>query len=317
VTARSLLAQMLSKGAIGLVLDYKMISHQWAEGLPNVVIARRPAEIHQALLWLGREVERRNEVALAGADIDGNVTADVGPRIFVVAEELNATMDRLRAYWREIRTKDDPARSPAIEALDMASFTGRQVKANILYIGQRLSNKATGGGGDARENIGVIAFARWRATTWKMLAPDFPMPPKNLTPGRVHVVSDHVAEAQGIFLTPAQARELALSGVVSPVPHGMPGRRPDTAETAPVAALESGPDLRGATGKPVNPAAPVSGAATLREAVDAGILGPLRIAGARTARHRDATFPRPVGHDGTAEMYDLQALMDWAAARSS
>ena len=63
VTARSLLAQMLYRAAIGLVLDYKMIGHMWASGLSNVAVARRPAEIHAALLLLGREAERRNEVA--------------------------------------------------------------------------------------------------------------------------------------------------------------------------------------------------------------------------------------------------------------
>jgi hypothetical protein len=46
VTARSPAAQLLHSGAIALILHYKRISHQWARDLPNVVIARRPAEIH-------------------------------------------------------------------------------------------------------------------------------------------------------------------------------------------------------------------------------------------------------------------------------
>lgn len=62
---------------------------------------------------------------------------------------------------------------------------------------------------------------------------------------------------------------------------------------------------------------PVSGVVvlTLREAVKAGALGKLGLAGARTARHRDPAFPSPVNRDGTAEMYSLQALADWAARR--
>lgn len=305
VTARSLLAQQLHRGAIGLVLDIKLISHQWAANLPNVVIARRPAEIHAALIWLGEEVDRRNEVALAGADEDGNVNADVGPRIIVVAEELNATMARLKSYWRDIRTKDDPKRSPAIEALDAASFTGRQVLTNIVYIGQRLSDKATGGGGDARENIGVIAFGRWRASTWKMLAPDHPMPGKNLTPGRLQVVSDRVQEAQGIFMTPAEGREYAVSGAVSPLPSTMPG----APVTGSQLALPGGPDvgMSHETDPPAPP--PVTTPVTLREA--AAALG-LSVAAARQRRQRDPLFPAPVGLDGQAELYALDDLYAYA-----
>lgn len=313
VTARALLAQQLARGAVGLVLDVKMISHQWAARLPNVVIARRVAEIHDALIWLGGEVERRNEVALAGADEDGNVNADVGPRVIVVAEELNATVAQLRKHWQAIRTKDDPKRSPALDALDMASFTGRQVKANIIYIGQRLSDKATGGGGDARENIGVIGMARWSQRAWKMLASDHPMPAKNLTPGRIQVVSDVVREAQGILMTAAEARQLALSGIVSPLPYGMPGA-PATGATGPAPELETGPGLCGDIGQAAGPAAPVA-PVTLREAVGAGVLG-LSLSAARTARQRDPSFPGAVGTAGRgAELYELDDLVEWAAAR--
>ena len=311
VTARSLLAQMLMRGAIGIVLDVKFISHAWAMGLPNVVIVRRAAEIHEMLVWLGGEVSRRNEVALAGVTPDGDVRADVGPRVIVVGEELNAAMDLLRAHWREARQPGDPARSPAITAFDAVSFMGRQVKVNIVYIGQRLSAKATGGG-DVRENIGVIGFARYRASTWKMLAGDHPMPPPDLAPGRLQVVSDQVQAAQGIFMTAAEARALALSGTVSALPWDMPGVVRATGDTAERLGIESGPDQPIATVSGPLPIAPVS----LREAVDAGLFGGRRLAAARTLRHRyRETFPRPVGRDGTTELYDPEALASWARSR--
>ena len=308
VTARGLLAQQLNRGAIGLVLDIKMISHQWADGLPNVAIARRPAEIHKALLWLGREVERRNEVALAGADMDGNVHAVVGPRIVVICEELNAASSRLRAYWRQEREKDDPTRSPALEALDAVSFMGRQVRVNLVYIGQRLSVRASGGDGDARENIGVIAFSRYSASNWKMLAGEHPMPPKNLAPGRLQVVSDHVREAQGIFMTAAEARGLAVSGVVSPLPAGMPGGR----VTASAQTLIPGPE-QGTVLVP-EPAAVTAGTApvTLAEAVREGIVT-RSLAALRVARHR-GQLPEPVGLRGTAQEFDPVALAEWDRA---
>ena len=83
-------------------------------------------------------MDRRNRVADVAADIEGNVNANVGPRIFVVAEELNTTMKKLRAYWRRSRESGDPVRSPALDALDEVMFTGRQVRVNVLMIGQRL-----------------------------------------------------------------------------------------------------------------------------------------------------------------------------------
>lgn len=309
-TAKSLLAQQLHRGAIGLILDYKMTSHPWAKGLPNVVTAVRMPEIHKSLIWLAAEVGRRKEVAYAGTDMHGNVHADVGPRVIVVLEELNATVAMLRSYWRETGEK---GRSPALTALDEVSFTGRSVLMNLVYIGQRLSDKATGGGGDARENIGVIAFARYRPSTWKMLAPDFPMPPKTLHPGRLHVVSDAVREAQGILMTTAEARELATSGTVSPLPYGMPGAGRATADTPRRDIAVHALELR----KTTVSAASETGPVTLREAVEAGLLPGLNLAGARTARHRDPAFPAHVGRAGLAEMYDPQALARYGEARNN
>lgn len=318
-TARALLAQMLYRGAIGLILDYKMISHQWAAGLPNVVIARRPSEIHAALVWLGGdsergitgEVNRRNEVALAGADIEGNVNAAVGPRIIVVCEELNATVARLKAYWRQERTRDEPVRSPALEALDAVSFMGRQVLTNVIYIGQRLSVRASGGDGDARENIGVIGFGRYSASNWKMLAPDFPMPPKSLAPGRMQVVSDRVRETQGVYMTAKESRALATAGTVSLLPAGMPG----AARVLGAGATQiPGSDQGFVTDTPPSPVTSGPSLVTLSEAVKEGVvscsLGALRI-----ARHRGNGFPEPEGQRGLAQEFDPLKLAEWDAAR--
>jgi len=313
VTARGLLAQRLYRGDIGLILDYKMISHQWARDLPNAVIARRPHEIHRALIWLGGEVERRNEVALAGADIDGNVHAAVGPRLIVVCEELNATVARLRAHWREVRGGDKslPQRSPALEALDAVSFMGRQVLVNIIYIGQRLSVKASGGDGDARENIGVIAFGRYSASNWKMLAGDYPMPPKSLTPGRLQVVTDRVRETQGVFMSAREARALALAGTVTPVPAGMPGaaRVSGTSHLS----VNSGAEQAGVPETEAPPVLTPGGLVTLSEAVREGIV-PLSLHALRKASQRPG-FPARRGLRGLAGEWDALELAEWSATR--
>jgi hypothetical protein len=310
VTARALLAQRLYRGDIGLILDYKMISHQWARDLPNVVIARRPHEIHRALLWLGNEVERRNEVALAGADIDGNVHSVVGPRLIVVCEELNAMMSRLRKYWAQVRDSDDPKRSPAIDALDAASFMGRQVLVNIIYIGQRLSVKASGGDGDARENIGVIGFGRYSASNWKMLAGDHPMPPKSLTPGRLQVVTDRVRETQAVFMPAREARRLALAGTMTPVPAGMPGAKA-VSGTSPE-LLSPGADQPVVSGNGQEVLTP-GGMVTLSEAVAEGIVS-CSLHAIRKASQRPG-FPPRKSVRGLAGEWDALDLAEWSATR--
>ena len=312
IQARSYLAQMLFKGHLGVILDYKMISHQWAKGLPNVVIYRRPHEIHQALIWLDGEAQRRNEVALAGADLDGNVHAVVGDRIIVIFEELNATMSKLRAYWRAERNGDKSLqqRSPALEALDAVNLMGRQVLLNVMYMGQRLSVKAIGGDGDARESIGVIAFGRYSASNWKMLAPDFPMPPSSRKPGRIQVVTDQVRECQGIFMTAAEARELALAGTVASPPAGMPLARAVASGTHPQIP---GPDMQFVPGTPpVVPTLP--SAVTLSEAVTEGIVS-CSLQAVRRASTRDPEFPGGVDVRGLAKLYDATELALWDAGR--
>ena len=313
VTARTVLAQLLYKGSIALILDFKMISHHWAEGLPNVHIARRPDEIHDALVWVGAETSRRNEVAFAGANIDGTVTADVGPRIIIIAEELNATMSQLRNYWKKLGEKGRP---PSIEGLDQVSFCGRQVRENIVYIGQRLSDKATGGGGDARENIGVIVFGRWKPATWKMLASDFAMPAKNLTPGRVQVVGNDVRECQTAYLTEQEARALAVAGRVSLLPAGMTGATGATGATDAPIEQSTAPDLCTATGDLVLEGAPVA-TVTLREAVLGGLLGETSVAAARSLRARDPLFPGPVGNNSKDHRYAIDDLVTYTNRRDA
>jgi len=230
ISARAFLAQLLYRGALAVVLDVKMLSQHWAafgSQLPNVLIARSPAEVHNTLLWLGEELTRRNTEALKHADIEGNAPPEViGPRLIVVAEEMNATIGYLRGYWRRVRDpREDPVRSPALEALGALSFMGRQAQMNMVCIAQRLSVKGLGGDGDMKENIGTIALGRYSPPNWRMNAEDFPMPPKSMVPGRLQVVTDKVQEVQGVYMSGAEARRLAGAGEVALFPPEAPGAR--------------------------------------------------------------------------------------------
>ena len=111
--------QVLARGGRVVILDLKG-SHRWALGLPGVDYCTRPAQMHEALVRLAALADQRNADALHEPE-----DWDPGPRVLVIAEELNATFARLRDYWAEVREKSDPKTSPAVRAF-----------RNILYMGR-------------------------------------------------------------------------------------------------------------------------------------------------------------------------------------
>jgi S-DNA-T family DNA segregation ATPase FtsK/SpoIIIE len=228
ICAELLAAQMLFHGAVCLILDYKVFSHPWALfAMPNVSYAGTTEKIHLTLLWLKDEAAVRKERGLEFIQMDGTMAGDVGPVIFVVAEELNATITELKAYWRAIGGSGE---SPAVEALREMLFTGRQLKIHFLLIAQKLTVAALGGKDSAaRENCaGILMGGSASAPSWKMLAEDVERPAKQSVPGR-HFVVDHgnVTLCQVAMLNPRgeagpEARQLALAGVVTALPEGIP-----------------------------------------------------------------------------------------------
>ena len=224
------LVQELMRGSCALILDAKWFSHPWTfkdmdagyGQLPNVAYARTTADLHNAAVWLGVELQRRTEVADRYVNAKGDILGDVGPTLWIIAEELNLAVPRLKQYWASIRDKEDPKRSPALDGLAAVSFAGRAVRMHLIVIGQMLT-AASLGGGDVRENIGVRMMARYTANSWKMQT-DLPMPPPSDVPGRVQIIaSGTVREAQVPLMDFEQCRELAVSGAVTPCPPDMPG----------------------------------------------------------------------------------------------
>jgi len=310
ILGRLIGAQSKYRGGVLLVWDYKLISQNWCKGLPGVVYCKNEPEIHASAIWLEEEIKRRNAVADAGADLEGNVHADVGPRIVVLAEELNATMARLRAYWRE---HGDGNRSPAVEAIDAALFMGRQVRCNIVQIGQ-LITAGTSGSSAGRENIGVRILGRYTKNAWKMLVPEVqPMPPSSNAPGRVQVVTGGVArETQTGFLTGYQARKLALSGEVSAWPSPIPGM-PHLTPVPSGTPIENSRAEQSVVTETLPPELPSCDAIRLSDAVALGIVS-RSLAAVRKASHRPG-FPSPAGWEGIARTYDADALREWDRPR--
>lgn len=308
---RGLVAQGLHNGAVAVVCDIKRISHAWTRGMPNVIYARDIAEIHNTLISVKTELDRRNglvdELADENGDLPPEAKSQMGPRILLVMEEMNATARRLADYWRKVKTKEDPAVSPAVEALGDILFMGRAVLVNVIAVAQMMTAK-TLGGPEARENFATRIMARYTVNAWKMLAPEvWPMPRSSRHAGRLQVVIGGSArETQGVYFTSAEARSWGLCGAVSAI------ALPD----AEAAADTPRPSVPGATdqgnGAGTVPAAPEP--VTLREACSAGLLS-VSLDVARAARKRDPDFPRTAGIKDGAMTYDPASLARWEANR--
>lgn len=212
VLAKLLGGQVLAKGGRVVILDRKG-SHRWARNLPGVTYCTRPADMHATLLELSQLADARNEQAL-----EEDEGWDPGQRVFVIFEEMNATVAQLRQWWDDNRGKGDPKASPAIGAFRNIMFMGRSAKMNLFGVAQMLTAQTTGGP-EARENFGVRALARYTANNWKMLVPETPMPRKSRTRGRWQFVIAGVAtETQVAFVSDRELCDYLSAVPVSPRP---------------------------------------------------------------------------------------------------
>lgn len=163
VTARSIATQALIKGYTVVFLDAKRHSHRWAKNLPGVLYASSIADIATALVSVGAEMHRRNEVVEGWP---GSIeSAPVGPPILVVFEEMNATMDALKDADKKIGRDEVTATSSFEEIM----FLGRAARCHVVAIGQRVD--ATVMKVAVRENFGVRILIRHSWETWSLLVP--------------------------------------------------------------------------------------------------------------------------------------------------
>ncbi|WP_433373844.1 type IV secretory system conjugative DNA transfer family protein [Actinoplanes sp. CA-142083] len=280
VLAELVAVQVLNRGGRVVILDRKG-SHRWALGLAGVDYCSRPEQMHDALVRLAALADERNTLALHEAE-----DRDPGPRVLVIAEELNATIGQLTNFWAEFRGKGDPKRSPAVSALADLLFMGRSAKVNVLAVAQMLTARAIGGP-EARENFGIRCLARYTANNWKMLVPEAAMPRASRTLGRWQVViGGQATEVQVAYPSNAEARELACP------------RSPETSEVS-------------------GPSSAAGDFLTLRQAIDAGVIPWKLEAAKKRLQRRVGRVPAPRGRSGNADLYaraDLAAWVDGGAA---
>jgi hypothetical protein len=264
--------------------------------------------MHAGMVWLGKELGRRNRITMQGVNTSGRMRGDVGPRLIILAEELNFATPFLRHYWSEAREKDDPKKSPALTALGAVAFAGRAVRMHLILVGQMLTADVTGSRDNSvKENVGVTAMARYGPPSWgTAIGKNVPMPPSPSVLGRVQLVTRGagVHEAQTPEADYPLYRELAMSGTVTPCPADMP--RMGAVPAAPQLPATA-PDVPVVVGqRPYLGPPPMS----LREIAEQKVAN-RSLDALRKASTRHPLFPEPVGHEGQAALYDPVAVADW------
>lgn len=216
---KGIITQALHCGWFVLILDWKGESQEWAKGLPGVRYVTMIDKLHDAVVSIGDELEQRRQMTR-------EERAGRCPKVMIVSEEWGITAPLLKDYWDDLRRSAEPEeratmplRSPALTAGMKLNFAGRSLGMSQLLVAQRFSARVTNGNADLRESFGVVLMSRWKAQTFKMLAPDVrPIPKKITTPGRWLAVNGDVAVIyQAILWTDEEAREYALSGTPCPL----------------------------------------------------------------------------------------------------
>lgn len=322
--ARAAIMQFLYDGGVALILDPKMDSHPWARDLPNVRYADTPEEIFNALMWLSDEVDRRNAIGKAHGDIRGNVDpALIGPKLLVIAEELNTMEIDQAIYWRSIRKPTDPLKPRSMTALGRALNMGRSKRVYVFPIAQELLVQSLGGPA-AKANLSTRILGRANTPTWNKLAPECKVngkyPKKSMKLGRVYlVVTDEAIAVQIMDSDEQDAIDYSLSGTVVPFPAA-----PEPAVGTPaVGAPQARDRIETRTSSPAVPQLDPQPGDTLTDemvtlAVAADRLG-LSIKTLRDARDRNRQFPEPAEppERGKPTKYLYIDLEVWALNRGN
>lgn len=296
-----LAAQVLYWGAMLAILDVKQVSQRWAKPLSDVDYHRRVPDIHDYLINLEREMNRRYD-DINEMEADEEIKPeDFGPRLVVLIEEVNVLEPMLVKYWRDIRSPDDPKESPAFTALQNLLNMGRECGIHLIIVGQRLTARVVGGG-TARDALYARLMGRFKASSWRMLCEGVPMPPATTRPGQLYLVLGDVAyPLQVPVLTNKEARELAEHGTATRAGYGPLELVPSVVQT-PMNDEETNVTKETRL--------------NLRHAIDTWFdeYPTVTYHALRQARLRDETFPKGERR-GTIVHYTERELREWLLAK--
>jgi hypothetical protein len=323
---KTIIMQALRWGWGVVILDWKEVSQEWAEGLPGVRIVREVPDIHDWLVRLGQDLDDRKRAYRSDRTLPGRA------KVLVVYEEMNATSELLSAYWQDLRATEldpevkrtMPTKSPALRAQNGLVFGGRQFGIHCLFMAQRFSNRVTQGNTDIRENFQIKLLSRYSPATVKMLAPDIkPFPRKPTQLGAwVAVMGSEAVVFQAPLISDEQARNYAIGGQENPshpltTTHLTPMTHRADRDSGlgrslgldPTRALAGSAALTGEVVTPVD-------ARKLSDMVDSLSHLGVTLEVMRNAIKRDEGFPEAVGGSPNRGWeYDFVQVQQWARKR--
>lgn len=213
--ARAIAAQALAAGDEVLFLDAKQHSHTWARELPGAHYADTLPLIGNALVEAGQIVKQRNQLVkehmianLGNPDFDES-SIDLGPRLLVIFEEMNATFQAL-AKWTASLFRNSNEYN-AVQAWGDITFMGRAAKAHAVAMTQFAGFRATGGS-EVLENFNTRILVRYSPYQWRLVAGDcgkaIAAPEQ---PGRGYVCrAGKARETQFLYMTEREARAYVM-----------------------------------------------------------------------------------------------------------
>lgn len=203
VIAASLATQCLVKGGNVVFLDVKRISHRWAKNLPCTNYAVEIHEIANVLVSVAAEIRRRMRII---DDFPGPVSeAPVGPRIMLVAEELNSMMEELVEFEKTLPRRG--VYRPRQAFGDIMNL-GRAAKVHVVGFGQYLDGNTIPK--RWRESFGVKVMIKHTPDSWNMLAWQLGFcPPAPQHKGRGYTVTGASAtQTQFLYVTEEECASL-------------------------------------------------------------------------------------------------------------
>lgn len=292
-----IVAQFMRGGAGVVVLDPKGTSHRWLLSTPAVLYCGTGAMLHDTVMWLDSEMDRRGQVNLSmSRDVDW-------PRLVVLLEERNSLQDKLRDHWTGIRETGQPQMSPAIRALDRLSSMGRTLGITVVLAAQETAQVSIGKKG----NFGSWAIAgRLPVNHWRnIMGTGTKKPAIKSTPGRFGwVVAGNATVFQAAYPELDTSKEIRQSARLQAWATGGEPLLDVKAmmiqgETAPFPS--STPES-----SPTDPHISLSTFA---------LQNGEKVTWFHNRRTRDAEFPRPVMRRGSTDVYSEADLATYYSAR--
>jgi hypothetical protein len=326
-------AQHLRNGGLVVVLDRKEFSLKCLRGLPGVTYLSAIEDIHNGLVNLWAEAERRNQ-AYRDWDDDADGKPNVGPRILVIVEEGNVLSGKLAKYWKKIKTSEDDKDSPADEALDNLLFAGRAIRMNVAFVAQSGTVRAIGGV-ERRECFGgAKLLGRYSQNGWRMLVPEvMPIPRTTTHRGRLQVVLAGAAtETQMLYMddpdrahSDSEIRKWATSGIAPPElsfaglapsigalpePAAEPILTTSSVSETPSDGGEGSVSVTERHLSLVTSGDTSDRLVSIKEAVDEGIIT-TTVKGTYQSRAKDPTFPKMIKTRSKEYLYSANELAFW------